>query len=66
VIALAVDESWAANPRHCAHHSEQVFAAALMPVVNPATLQDYLDLGILGFALVALCQLLGSASEAIS
>src|SRR6201989_2740157 len=34
-----------------AHQSEQVFAAALMPVVNPATLQDYLDLGILGFAL---------------
>src|SRR5258705_6321608 len=31
--------------------SEQVFAAALMPVLNPATLQDYLDLGLYGFAL---------------
>jgi hypothetical protein len=34
-----------------AHQSEQVFAAAMMPVLNPATLQDYLDLGLLGFAL---------------
>ncbi len=28
-----------------------MFAAAMMPVLNPATLQDYLDLGLLGFAL---------------
>src|SRR5438270_2917290 len=34
-----------------AHQSEQAFAAALMPVLNPATLQEYLDLGLYGFAL---------------
>ncbi len=28
-----------------------MFAAALMPILNPATLQDYLDLGLYGFAL---------------
>ena len=31
--------------------TEQVFAAAMIPVVNPATVQEYLDYGILGFAL---------------
>src|ERR1700749_4757592 len=34
-----------------AHQSEQVFAAALIPVINPSTLQEYLDLGLQGFAL---------------
>ena len=33
------------------HQSEQVFAAAMIPVVNPANVQEYLDFGILGFAL---------------
>src|SRR6201987_3231545 len=50
VIALAGDDHGCQSST-LAHQSEQVFAAALMPVVNPATLQDYLDLGILGFAL---------------
>ena len=34
-----------------AHQSEQNFIAAMMPVLNPATVQDYLDFGLLGFAL---------------
>jgi indolepyruvate ferredoxin oxidoreductase len=34
-----------------AHQSEQNFAAAMIPVLNPATLQDYLDFGLFGFAL---------------
>ncbi len=34
-----------------AHQSEQNFAAAMMPLFNPATVQEYLDLGLLGFAL---------------
>jgi indolepyruvate ferredoxin oxidoreductase len=34
-----------------AHQSEQNFLAAMIPVINPATVQEYLDLGILGFAL---------------
>src|SRR6266436_6137909 len=50
VIALAGDDHGCQSST-LAHQSEQIFAAALMPVVNPATLQDYLDLGILGFAL---------------
>jgi indolepyruvate ferredoxin oxidoreductase len=50
VIALCGDDHGCQSST-LAHQSEQVFASALMPVINPATLQDYLDLGILGFAL---------------
>ena len=50
VLALAGDDHGAQSST-LAHQSEQVFAAAMMPVLNPATLQDYLDLGLLGFAL---------------
>src|SRR6516164_9282277 len=50
VIALAGDDHGCQSST-LAHQSEQVFASAMMPVVNPATLQDYLDLGMLGFAL---------------
>lgn len=50
VLALAGDDHGCQSST-LAHQSEQVFASALMPILNPATLQDYLDLGILGFAL---------------
>jgi indolepyruvate ferredoxin oxidoreductase len=33
------------------HQSEQVAVAAMMPILSPASLQDYLDLGLMGFAL---------------
>jgi indolepyruvate ferredoxin oxidoreductase len=33
------------------HQSEQVFAAALIPVLHPASVQEYLDFGLFGFAL---------------
>ena len=33
------------------HQSEQVFAAAMVPALNPATVQDYLDFGLHGIAL---------------
>jgi indolepyruvate ferredoxin oxidoreductase len=33
------------------HQSEQVFSAAMIPVLNPATVQEYLDFGIIGFAM---------------
>jgi indolepyruvate ferredoxin oxidoreductase len=33
------------------HQSEQVAVAAMMPILSPASLQDYLDFGLLGFAL---------------
>src|SRR6201994_1081673 len=50
VLALAGDDHGCQSST-LAHQSEQVFAAALIPIINPATLQDYLDLGIYGFAL---------------
>jgi indolepyruvate ferredoxin oxidoreductase len=50
VLSLAGDDHGCQSST-LAHQSEQVFAAALMPVLNPATLQDYLDLGLYGFAL---------------
>src|SRR6201997_3239941 len=49
-LALAGDDHGCQSST-LAHQSEQVFAAALIPVINPATLQDYLDLGLYGFAL---------------
>ena len=33
------------------HQSDQVMASALIPVLNPASVQDFLDLGVLGFAM---------------
>src|SRR5215813_13305812 len=50
VLALAGDDHGCQSST-LAHQSEQVFAAAMMPVINPSTLQEYLDLGLLGFAL---------------
>src|SRR5579872_5930434 len=50
VLALAGDDHGCQSST-LAHQSEQVFAAALIPVINPSTLQDYLDLGLYGFAL---------------
>ena len=58
VLALAGDDH-GANPRRLAHQSEQIFAAAMMPILNPATLQDYLDFGLLRLCVVALLRLLG-------
>ena len=58
VLALAGDDHGCQSST-LAHQSEQVFAAALMPILNPATLQDYLDLGTLRLCAVALFRLLG-------
>ncbi len=33
------------------HQSEQILEAAMIPVLNPANVQEYLDYGLLGFAL---------------
>ncbi|MBV8926157.1 MAG: indolepyruvate ferredoxin oxidoreductase family protein [Bradyrhizobium sp.] len=54
VLALAGDDHGCQSST-LAHQSEQVFAAALMPVINPSTLQEYLDLGLYGFALSRYC-----------
>src|SRR6201995_1653627 len=50
VLALAGDDHGCQSST-LAHQSEQVFAAALMPIINPSTLQEYIDLGLYGFAL---------------
>jgi indolepyruvate ferredoxin oxidoreductase len=50
VLAIMGDDHGASSST-LAHQSEQVMAAAMMPILNPATLQDYLDFGLLGFAL---------------
>src|SRR5438552_10304450 len=50
VLVLAGDDHGAQSST-LPHQSEQVFAAAMIPVINPATVQEYLDFGMLGFAL---------------
>ncbi len=50
VIVLAGDDHGCQSST-LPHQSEQVFAAAMIPVINPANVQEYLDFGLLGFAL---------------
>lgn len=50
VLALVGDDH-VAQSSLMAYQSEQTFAAMDMPVLNPATLQDYLDFAIFGIAL---------------
>ncbi|MDQ3160133.1 MAG: indolepyruvate ferredoxin oxidoreductase family protein, partial [Pseudomonadota bacterium] len=50
VLALAADDH---NCRSSTlpHGSEHEFVSAMMPVLNPAGVQDILDMGVLGFAM---------------
>ena len=50
VLALAADDH---NCRSSTlpHGSEQEFVSAMMPVLNPAGVQDILEMGLLGFAM---------------
>src|SRR6266851_968376 len=50
VLALAGDDHGAQSTT-TAYQCEQAFEAAMMPILNPATIQEYLDFGLLGFAL---------------
>jgi indolepyruvate ferredoxin oxidoreductase len=50
VIAIAGDDH-AARSSTVAHQSEQAFVAAAMPILAPSGVQDYLDLGLHGWAL---------------
>src|SRR5437667_173579 len=50
VLAIAGDDHGCQSST-LAHQSEQIFIAAMMPILNPATVQEYLDYGLLGFAL---------------
>ena len=50
VLAVSGDDHGAQSST-TAYQCEQVFEAAMMPILNPATVQEYLDFGLLGFAL---------------
>ncbi|HEY5897099.1 MAG TPA: indolepyruvate ferredoxin oxidoreductase family protein [Burkholderiales bacterium] len=50
VLALAGDDH-AAKSSTLPHQSEHIFKACLIPVLNPANVQDYLDLGLHGYAM---------------
>src|SRR5213080_4662817 len=50
VLTLAGDDH-AAKSSTLPHQSEHIFKACLIPVLNPANVQDYLDLGVHGFAM---------------
>jgi indolepyruvate ferredoxin oxidoreductase len=50
VLAIAGDDH-AAKSSTLPHQTEHVFKALMMPVLAPADIQEYLDLGIHGFAL---------------
>ena len=47
---LAGDDH-AAKSSTLPHQSEHIFKACLIPVLNPSSVQDYLDLGLHGFAM---------------
>ena len=49
VLTLAGDDH-GANSSTTAHQSEQAFVAAMIPVFYPASVQEYLDYGLHGFA----------------
>jgi len=50
VLALAADDH-ACRSSTLPHGSEGEFQSALMPVLNPAGVQDILDMGLVGFAM---------------
>ena len=50
VLALAADDH-ACRSSTLPHGSEHEFVSAMMPVLNPAGVQDILDMGLLGFAM---------------
>ncbi|MBM3554288.1 MAG: indolepyruvate ferredoxin oxidoreductase family protein, partial [Alphaproteobacteria bacterium] len=50
VLAIAGDDP-AASSSAIANQSEQAFAAAMIPILYPAGLDEFIDFGLLGFAL---------------
>ncbi len=50
VLVLMGDDHMAKSST-VAHQSEQALVAAMMPILNPATVQEYLDYGLYGIAL---------------
>jgi len=54
VLVVAGDDHGAVSST-MAHQSDQAFQAWSMPVLNPASVADYLDLGLYGWALSRYC-----------
>ena len=50
VLAIAGDDHGCQSST-LAHQSEHIFQAALIPILNPSTVQEYIDFGLYGFAL---------------
>src|SRR3954462_3898233 len=50
VLVLAGDDH-AAKSSTLPHQSEHIFKACLIPVLNPANVQDYIDFGLHGYAM---------------
>jgi indolepyruvate ferredoxin oxidoreductase len=50
VLTLAGDDHGCQSST-LAHQSEQIFQAAMMPILNPANIREYLEFGLYGFAL---------------
>ena len=50
VLVVAGDDH-AAQSSTLPHQSDPLLAGAMMPILSPSNVQDYLDLGLLGFAL---------------
>ena len=50
-VLLLMGDDHVAKSSTVAHQSEPALMAAMIPVLNPATVQDYLDYGMAGFAL---------------
>lgn len=50
VLALCGDDHGAASST-VAHQSEHMMMAAMMPMLNPANVQEFLDYGLLGWAM---------------
>ncbi|MDH5356780.1 MAG: indolepyruvate ferredoxin oxidoreductase family protein, partial [Gammaproteobacteria bacterium] len=50
VLVLAGDDQGAKSST-TAHQSEQALVAAMMPILYPASVQEYIDYGLMGFAM---------------
>lgn len=56
VLALAGDDHTAESSMF-AHQTDQIFEAAMMPVLFPSTVEEYLSMGLAGIALSRYCGL---------
>ena len=54
VLVLAGDDQGAKSST-TAHQSEQAMVAAMIPILYPASVQEYIDYGLMGFAMSRFC-----------